>query len=153
MSNKVEFSAPAVLVSKLNPKFPRIWFVRDEQEARMVASTEFVPLIARDPFAPAYVEAAVSTERFTARLRTMAGGTSTSHQRVKPSDVLSAPAIIPPTPIVELANRQFEALSAMRHSLHRSITNLAKARQSLHSRLIYGGAITTDRNTEMVAAA
>ena len=35
----------AVLVSKLNPRIPRVWIVRDEQVYRRICSTEFVPFV------------------------------------------------------------------------------------------------------------
>lgn len=138
MSNKLAFDAPAVLVSKLNPRIPRLWLVLDSTDERMLASTEFVPLRVKAPFSAALVYAYVTSAGFTDRLRTMAAGTSTSHQRVKPSDVLSAPIVIPSAQVISLANSQFDALYRLTATLRKTNAKLVGIRDVLLPRLISG---------------
>ncbi len=44
-SNKTKISSKAVLISKLNPRIPRVWLVHDELGLPRICSTEFVPFL------------------------------------------------------------------------------------------------------------
>ncbi|MDZ8275336.1 restriction endonuclease subunit S [Microbacterium aquimaris] len=88
-SNKFAVETEAVLVSKLNPQTPRIWPVRLGGELQRVASTEFLVLEPRSS-SRWVLWALLSQPQFMASLQGMVAGTSGSHQRVKPDDVLEA---------------------------------------------------------------
>ncbi|ORV68627.1 hypothetical protein AWC07_08125 [Mycobacterium gastri] len=88
-SSKFFLSKPCVLFSKLNPRIPRIWDVCTLPAEMALASTEFVVLI------PACVDATLlwATLRQTdisEELTQMVAGTSGSHQRIRPHDLLGA---------------------------------------------------------------
>ena len=84
-SNKYQVAGECVMVSKLNPRFPRVWRVdRSDLGRRAVASTEFLVLANPLRWTLAFVYGLVTSSDFASRLATTAGGTSTSHQRVKP---------------------------------------------------------------------
>lgn len=78
---------PVVLVSKLNPRIPRIWAVDRLPGKHAVASTEFVALAARD-VGIGSLWAALLDPRFTQSLLERTAGTTGSHQRVKPEQML-----------------------------------------------------------------
>jgi type I restriction enzyme, S subunit len=90
-SAKQPLLKPTVLVSKLNPRIPRIWPVDELPAAQPVASTEFVSLEPSEGVGVGELWAALSSPRFTVGLLAHVAGTTGSHQRVRPADVLSVP--------------------------------------------------------------
>lgn len=87
-SNKTCISEPSVLVSKLNPRKPRVVAVLDPQE-RTCCSTEFVcyaPLRKSDDLR--YWSAYFGSGEFSRRLERVAVGSTNSHTRVSPSETL-----------------------------------------------------------------
>lgn len=89
-SQKLSLSAPAVLVSKINPHIPRCWLVEPSQQLPALASTEFLPLAPKNGSIELdYVYAVCSSKPFQRALGSLVTGTSSSHQRVKPRDLLS----------------------------------------------------------------
>ncbi|SON62380.1 hypothetical protein MSIMFI_03905 [Mycobacterium simulans] len=86
-SNKFALSEPCVLFSKLNPRIPRIWNVCELPMEMPLASTEFVVLtsVAVDA---SLLWAALSQPEISEELRQKVAGTSGSHQRIRPHDLL-----------------------------------------------------------------
>ena len=89
-SGKFLVTAPSVLVSKLNPRIERSWFVEPRPAVRSVASTEFLVLRPAAGNTLEYLYLVVRSQPFKERLRELSGGTSTSHQRAKPDDFIEA---------------------------------------------------------------
>lgn len=93
-SNKAYVQSPSVLISKLNPRFPRVWNLPALPEEPAVASTEF--LVLEPKFSSTSVLWAIlSQEQFKRSVETKVAGTSGSHQRVKPADLLATESIDP----------------------------------------------------------
>lgn len=88
-SSKFSFDHPAVLLSKLNPRFPRIWNVATP-ETNAVASTEFLVLEPKS-ISTAALWALLSTARASEYLQEHVAGTTGSHQRFKPGDAMAMP--------------------------------------------------------------
>lgn len=88
-SGKFSFDHPAVLLSKLNPRFPRIWNV-PTPEPNAVASTEFLVLEPKS-ISTATLWALLSTARAREYLQEHVAGTTGSHQRFKPGDAMTMP--------------------------------------------------------------
>lgn len=87
-SNKTNISQPSVLVSKLNPRKPRVVAVLDPQ-SRTCCSTEFIcyePLRESDDLR--YWTAYFGSGEFARRLERVAVGSTNSHTRVTPSETL-----------------------------------------------------------------
>lgn len=89
-SGKLLLSQPCVLVAKLNPRIPRIWDVPALPSRMAVASTEFVVLTPAGVGTSA-LWAALRQPDVTERLRLRVAGTSSSHQRIRPADLLEVP--------------------------------------------------------------
>ena len=87
-SNKNLISDPCVLVSKLNPSTPRVWLVESAPTHTAVSSTEFIALRPKDPSDLFALYFALKSPRAVSRLSEQATGTSNSHQRVRPHDIL-----------------------------------------------------------------
>lgn len=100
-SNKTLMPAECLLVSKLNPDTPRIWYPNKAQGRRQICSTEFLAFAPRSsgksPFLWGLFTSTLVSERMTA----MVTGTSKSHQRVKPRDVLDITVTATPSALVE----------------------------------------------------
>lgn len=137
-SNKLRINAGVVLLAKLNPRIPRIWLVIDQEQCSMVTSTEFMPLRPREPEFLSYLFAVASSDGFMRRLQSLTGGTSTSHQRAKPGDVMGLPITIPPDEIVLRYCKIVSPMLRLRLNLVRQNSNLRDQRDLLLPRLISG---------------
>ena len=97
-SSKFAIQGEAILVSKLNPRFPRVWHVAPRTKLRAIASTEFLILKPRDRVDSRFIKYLCLSPPFQAALRSRATGTSGSHQRVSINDVLDMWVLLPPLP-------------------------------------------------------
>jgi type I restriction enzyme S subunit len=93
-SSKFAIEQPCVLVSKLNPRFPRIWDVVELPKALAVSSTEFL-VLESTCCSSTVLWAILSQPSFSAELESKVAGTSGSHQRVRPDDLLATEVIDP----------------------------------------------------------
>lgn len=89
MSNKLRVPKQAILLSRLNPRFNRTWWASTTAETPALASTEFLVLTAEDEQRLAAVWLALRDPFFRGELPKRVTGTSGSHQRVRPDDVLA----------------------------------------------------------------
>lgn len=87
-SGKFAVRGPRVLVSRLNPRTPRVWYAVPSAGVGL-SSTEFLVLDAATNCSLATVWLAVTDEPFTAEMQRRATGTSGSHQRIRPADALA----------------------------------------------------------------
>lgn len=126
-SSKFVVSRPAVLFSKLNPGTPRIWMVEPDSEKYNFASTEFVVLEPRDGVSLGTLWAACRDPRVSQKLSEFARGTSSSHQRVSPKDILDSSVVVPE--IVE------EETTLIRRLISENVS-LAETRDLLIQKLI-----------------
>jgi len=83
------------MVSKLNPDTPRIWLPDVTGERRAVCSTEFLVSTPKPPATREFLFSLFSSEAFTSSFATLVTGTSNSHQRVKPDNLLTTEIVIP----------------------------------------------------------
>lgn len=88
-SNKTIVPPNAILLSKLNPEIPRVWIVEAYQGRQQICSTEFLAFTPANGTSRSLLFGLFTNGEFREMLRTMATGTSTSHQRVSPSELLS----------------------------------------------------------------
>lgn len=129
-SNKFIIDKPCVLFSKLNPGTPRIWLVNPEEGVKSYASTEFIVLTPKENVDIANLWAACSEERISQNLADMASGTSTSHQRVRPTDILNSK-------ILDLSNQsEICSITSYIEALRKENLQLAATRDALIKRLI-----------------
>ena len=96
-SSKFVLPSGAILLSKLNPRIPRAWLPGDPSTLLQVCSTEFLVFTPRHPATRSLLYSLFSDSTFQVALRSMATGTSASHQRV-PSDALTQNTLLAGTP-------------------------------------------------------
>ena len=135
-SNKFLVSEPAVLVSKLNPRFPRVWNLPRLPVEPALASTEFVVLVPT-ACSTTVLWALTSQPRFGAALEGMVAGTSGSHQRVKPAEMLAT--LVPdPRRLAPSLLAQVDALGARSRAAQAENVTLAATRDTLLPQLMSG---------------
>ena len=135
-SGKFAIEQPSVLISKLNPRIPRIWLTPASTGIPQLASTEFLVLAPR-ALEPAVLWALAMQPSFSAALEGKVAGTSGSHQRVKPSDMLDTP-IGDPAGLTEKDRSEIVALCASAQSSRAENINLAAIRVALLPALMSG---------------
>lgn len=101
-SNKFLIKKGCVLVSRLNPRIPRVWLPDPADDGQSVCSTEFAVALPLPPFTTEFIYGLLSSFGFQEQLATLVTGTSGSHQRVKPADLQKMPVVIPDSPIVHI---------------------------------------------------
>lgn len=87
-SNKFRVPADAILISKLNPRIPRVWAPNNLPEFA-VASTEFLVLLAKHDITKEFLFVICSWPMFQSQLEASTTGTTGSHQRIHSTDVLA----------------------------------------------------------------
>lgn len=135
-SAKLLLTEPCVLFAKLNPRIPRIWNVPRLPSQMAVASTEFVVLrpVGCDSSA---LWAALRQPDVSLRLQRRAAGTSGSHQRIQPGDLLdvSVPDVRRLSPA---ALATITGLGALCHARRTESARLSAFRDALLPLLVCG---------------
>lgn len=88
-SNKTLMDRPGILVSRLNPRISRMWWVETDAARVNVCSPEFAYLTAGDMHGLACTWLAVRSPEFRGEMVDRVTGTSGSHQRVRPADLMT----------------------------------------------------------------
>jgi len=95
LSSKYQVLEHSLLVSKLNPRIPRIWTIIKPND-NSICSTEFQVLKPIDVMYFPFVNCLCSSEGYINSLQSKVTGTSSSHQRVNPQDIINYDLILPP---------------------------------------------------------
>jgi type I restriction enzyme S subunit len=137
-SNKFFVPGCAVLLSKLNPRFPRVWLPAQSGVRRSICSTEF---LVTTPYAFAtsdYLYGIFRSDAFHAEFATLVTGTSSSHQRVKAEFLLEMDSVIPEERLVAQFSEQCTPLLSMVAANLEESQTLAATRDALLPKLISG---------------
>jgi type I restriction enzyme, S subunit len=137
-SNKTVVPTDAVLLSKLNPRIPRIWLPQVNPSRRSVASTEFLVATSKVGVSREYLFCLFSSNAFLDVFESLVTGTSGSHQRVKPEFLLAMQAVIPPFPLIGSFTRLVAPLLAQYVANLAESRILASLRDTLLPKLISG---------------
>lgn len=102
LSNKYQVVSNSILVSKLNPRTPRIWMVYGEiTENNCICSTEFQVIKPKNNNWYGFIYCFLKSNRVTQELAGASSGTSGSHQRVNPRDIFNLSLLKPHESLVE----------------------------------------------------
>jgi hypothetical protein len=140
-SAKFLMPAPCVLVSKLNPRIPRIWDVVSLPDEMALASAEFVVLRPIDVSTSA-LWSALRGPRVSETLRQKVAGTATSRQRIQPRDLME----IPVRDVRRLPRESARAVSdlgALCHARRGECLRLSALRDAMLP-LLMSGTVTVD---------
>jgi type I restriction enzyme S subunit len=136
-SGKFKLEGPAVLVSKLNPHIPRVWLAQPEGSGPAVTSTEFVVLAPKGRCPVEVLWAMCATPQFSTSMLEMAKGTTGSHQRVIPDDVLSI-EVQSPQDFSDAERDIIVTATRLAQSMRRESADLAVTRDVLLPKLLSG---------------
>ncbi|WP_290653476.1 restriction endonuclease subunit S [Idiomarina sp.] len=141
-SAKLLISEQQLLVSKLNPRKSTLCIAAPDDQYTVVASSEFVPLIAGKTHLD-YSYYVWGSDKVNKLLSSMVQSVTRSHQRVNPSDVLKIYWAWPPSheqkaiaQFLDHKTAQIDALIAKKQSL---LDKLAEQRGSLISQAVTKG--------------
>ncbi len=136
-SAKFRISQEGVLLSKLNPATPRVWYVNPDRELPSVASTEFLVLHPSAAVSATEIWASCNYPDFLDSLASKVTGTSNSHQRVNPGDVLAA--VIPdPRKLTEVQRALIRKCVSVADRTRREMRLLAELRDAILPGLMSG---------------
>jgi type I restriction enzyme S subunit len=127
-----------VLLSKLNPRIPRVWIPARADGPRQIASTEFLVAVPKPGWTREFIYFLFQQEEFRDSLTQSASGTSNSHQRVRPSDLLARPLAVPPKTMLDAFSDQVVPQMALREALQTESSKLAALRDYLLPPLLSG---------------
>ena len=146
-SNKLSIEQSSVLLSKLNPRIPRIWDVVGLSGRPSLSSTEFIVLHS-DHASSSVLWAVLSHPNFTSEMKGMVAGTSGSHQRVRPDDVMGL-EIVDPRSLSNNIHGVITALGRTVAHVRSENASLSKTRDALLP-LLMSGKVTV-KDAESVA--
>lgn len=146
-SQKFVVAPGCVLLSKLNPRIPRVWLPSLANARRQIASTEFLVVIPSPGWTREFFYCLFQQGDFRDSLTQSASGTSNSHQRVRPNDLLDRPLVVPPKPILDAFAEMVIPQFALREALHAESSKLAALRDYLLPRLLSGRVRVRDAET------
>jgi type I restriction enzyme S subunit len=146
-SGKYCVDASCVLLSKLNPRIPRVWLPQPTGQRRAITSTEFLVLVPLPGVTREFIYAKCCSHEFRDQFGSLAIGTSTSHQRVKPDNVLSMPTVVPDQSKIARFSSLVGAMLDMIHKLRVKIQNLRQTRDLLLPRLLSGNLNVSDADS------
>ncbi len=138
MSNKFLLPDNCVLISKLNPRIPRVWFPKISKNHRSVASTEFLVLFPKSSYSCEFIYSLCISLSFQEIFTSLVTGTSSSHQRVKPEDLLSIKVVCPLDIVLKEFTQKVAPLFAQIQSNKEQSLTLASIRDSLLPKLLSG---------------
>jgi len=127
-----------LLVSKLNPSTPRVWIPFSSSARRSICSTEFLVCQASTDVGRAFAYCLASSDSIIEVMTGLAGGTSNSHQRIRPGDFLVLNCCIGSLKVRTAFSDVVEPL--LRKTLAQRVEgrSLASARDALLPKLISG---------------
>jgi type I restriction enzyme, S subunit len=135
-SVKFLISRPSVLLSKLNPEIPRVWSVNPARSMHALASTEFLVMEPNKGVSTHELWAVAAQPNFLRGLAARVTGTSKSHQRIRPGEVLAADVIDPRT--LGAARERIEQLGLRTASARQQSRALSSLRDTLLPELLSG---------------
>lgn len=136
-SNKTPLPEEAVLLSKLNPHIPRVW-LPVSHGVNAVCSTEFLAYSPQGGASKELIYCLFGSDTFQQQLCQLVTGTSNSHQRVKPDQVLAVKLPIADKPALRAFTEIVRPLFDRVHAGRLQAQTLTQLRDTLLPRLISG---------------
>ena len=127
LSMKFRVPDNAVLLSKLNPRIPRNWIAKNNTNYEPICSTEFLVLTPTSLIRKKFLYYSLSSEHFVKPMEMAATGTTSSHQRIGPSQVLKITIQMPSS--LQEQTTIAETLSTLDAELDALTAQLDKYRQ------------------------
>ena len=145
-SSKLAIEPGVCLFSKLNPRIPRAWAVKENYSTRnipLLASTEFMPLRPRSQALDLdYLRTLLLSDVFLDQVRTDVTGATGSRQRLRPDTVLGALIPLPPVSeqrrIVAYLQEVQEKIKALKEAQVQTEAELTRLEQAILEKAFRG---------------
>lgn len=138
LSNKFKVLPYSILVSKLNPRTPRIWPICELSNDNSICSTEFQVIKPKSQDLFGFILFLLRSNEATDALIMAASGTSGSHQRVRPEDILNIGIKLPSETLAKkFSDLVMPNITKMQANLSQ-IQTLEKLRDTLLPKLLIG---------------
>ena len=138
LSNKFVVKSNSILFSKLNPRLPRVWCIGDVDERIAICSTELLVFVPLKPEWYSFSYLQLANEKVINDLVGKATGTSGSHQRVRPDDILDLDIIMPTKEKAQDFEIKIRPLIKKKIQNLKEVSTLTKTRDTLLSKLMSG---------------
>jgi len=138
-SNKYIVHGNSVLLSKLNPRIPRIWFpdLKDSSN-RSICSTEFLVVVPNNRSSKEFLYSLFISTLFLTKFSKLVTGTSSSHQRVKPKHFEEMKVVVPSKSVMTLFTDTVKPIFEKIAQNRAESLALASLRDALLPKLISG---------------
>lgn len=137
-SNKYSVPVGSVLLSKLNPRFQRVWRPEVGAGDAAICSTEFLVCEPRDGVTREFLYGVFSSESFHRAFMGSVTGTSGSHQRVRPAAFLALGCVVPPLALIRAFDDAVSPMLDRVSNARREGQCLVELRDTLLPKLVSG---------------
>ena len=141
-SNKRLIEDKVVLLSKINPRINRVWYVNHKSNLRKICSTEWIPFYKLGGLSPKYLKHFLTQDKFRNFLAQNVSGVGGSLMRIKPQTLKDYQFPLPPLPeqhrIVAKIEELFTRLDAGVEALQRAKALLKQYRQAVLKAAVEG---------------
>ncbi|MCB9285076.1 MAG: restriction endonuclease subunit S [Lewinellaceae bacterium] len=138
LSSKFIVEKHSILVSKLNPSISRIWDIHEVDETFSICSTEFQVFIPRKELLFPFLFFLFKARYVAKEMAQRATGTSGSHQRIRPDDILDIDIMIPAEDLILKYSEAAGDLLKKKCSNLNKIQTLTALRDTLLPKLMNG---------------
>ena len=137
-SNKYAVPENCVLVSKLNPRFPRVWMPSIQNSEVAICSTEFMPFVPHVETNRAFLFECICSEDFHTDMLSRTTGSTGSRQRVKPKEVAEISIVVPDADSLSLFAKRVTPIHNQMSQNRSEAIDLARLRDVLLPQLLSG---------------
>lgn len=127
-----------VLLSKLNPKWNRVWIPELSSDYVGIASTEFLPWVPKNGVSIYYLYSLMVSQPFRWLMDSRISGTTGSHQRVRPDDCAKIPCLMPGLEVMKKFHEATEKIFQEIQNLVDTQLSLVACRDALLPKLMSG---------------
>lgn len=126
----------SILLSKLNPRIKRLWFIKTAEE-NAICSTEFIPIQTKDTDLISFVYYLIDNDIFYQHALSLVNGATGSHQRFHAEDIMQIPFAWNKVAAIDFAQKANYILQKIEDNIRENQT-LSALRDTLLPKLIAG---------------
>lgn len=126
----------SILLSKLNPRIKRLWFIKTAEE-NAICSTEFIPIQTKDTELISFVFYLIDSDIFYQQALSLVNGATGSHQRFHAEDIMQIPFAWNKDAAIDFAQKATCFLQKIEDNIRENQT-LSALRDTLLPKLIAG---------------
>lgn len=126
----------SILLSKLNPRIKRLWFIKTAEE-NAICSTEFIPIQTKDTELISFVFYLIDSDIFYQQALSLVNGATGSHQQFHAEDIMQIPFAWNKDAAIDFAQKANCILQKIEDNI-RENQNLSALRDTLLPKLMAG---------------